>query len=141
MGSYRLGEAKKKIATEVCSVLEAEGRLDAHNLVDVSRPEDAPLHSEFEWNDAIAGEKYREHQARNIIQQIVVYTEKKEPIRKYVHLYSDEPTYHPIELVLKQPDMHAQMLANAKRELESFRRKYSQLKELKAVFNAIDELE
>ena len=45
------------VVAKVTTELEAKNMLTAHNLVDVSRPEDAPLHGEFEWNDEIAAEK------------------------------------------------------------------------------------
>ena len=38
-------------AGEICEKLEKNGGLTAKRLVDESRPEDAPLHKEFEWND------------------------------------------------------------------------------------------
>ena len=140
MGNYILGSKKRKVAEEICAKLNAEDRLTAHNLVEVSRPEDAPLHSEFEWDDSIAGEKYREHQARNIIRHITIYTEYKEPVRKYFHIYREEPNYHSIEVVFQQPDMRAQLLKNAKRDMEIFRHKYLQLTELTAVFKAMEEV-
>jgi hypothetical protein len=46
-------------AGEICEKLEKNGGLTAKRLADESRPEDAPLHKEFEWNDATAAEAYR----------------------------------------------------------------------------------
>ena len=141
MGKYQLSPKKLKVATDVCQQLEESGReVNAHNLVDVSRPEDAPLHKEFEWDDAVAGEKYREEQARSILRQVIFYhPESQEPIRKYYHVYHDDPTYYPIDVILKKPDMREQLLKNALKDLEAFKRKYSQLVELAAVFTAIDD--
>ena len=42
--------------------LYQQGKTTAKDLVDASRPEEAPLHKLFEWNDSIAAEKYREEQ-------------------------------------------------------------------------------
>lgn len=72
-------------AGAVCGQLEAAGNLSAKSLLDASRPEDAPLHSEFEWNDSIAAEKFREGQARNIINHLVVRLDEKPdtPVRGF----------------------------------------------------------
>ena len=43
-----------QIAGRVCAALEEQNALTAQRLVDESRPEDAPLHAAFEWNDTIA---------------------------------------------------------------------------------------
>lgn len=43
------------------------GTLSPEIVVDAARPDNAPLHNQFEWDDGIAGEKYRIEQARGII--------------------------------------------------------------------------
>ena len=63
------------VAAQVATELEEAGMLTAKNLVDVSRPEDAPLHDEFEWDDSVAAEKYREGQARNVIHSLRIFTD------------------------------------------------------------------
>ena len=130
-----------QVAGEMCAELEAEGRLDAPTLVDVNRPEDAPLHSCFEWDDAIAAEDWREHQARNIINSITVVTlPEKEPVRAYFNIHANHITYESVQSIVQQEDKYQKLLDMAKKELESFRRKYNQLSELSSVFAAIDEL-
>lgn len=49
---------------------ENDGQLTPKAVVDASRPIDAPLHSRFEWDDSIAGERYREVQAAQIIRSV-----------------------------------------------------------------------
>ena len=39
-----------EVAGRVCEELERNGGLTAERLVEASRPEDAPLHKEFEWD-------------------------------------------------------------------------------------------
>ena len=55
-------KADPNIAKDVMDQLSAEGRLSPLDLVEASRPEDAPLHNEFEWNDTIAAQKWRKGQ-------------------------------------------------------------------------------
>ncbi len=127
-------------AGEVCDELESKGKLTPEMLVDVSRPEDAPLHSAFEWNDETAAEKYRESQARYIIRSLEVQRESSEPTRAFVTLKRTESTheYHSIGAILRNSEDTAMMLDRAKSEMEAFRRKYGKLAELASVMAAID---
>lgn len=128
-------------AGEVCSQLESEGRLTRANLVEVSRPEDAPLHKAFEWNDTVAAQRYREEQAGRIIRFVEVTTDRiEEPTRAFVSLAvaTQAREYHSIEAVLETADGRRQLLAEAKSELEAFRRKYKGLQELARVFAEIE---
>ena len=127
-------------AGAVCEQLEASGNLSAKSLLDVSRPEDAPLHSEFEWDDSVAAEKFREDQARCMIRHLVVRLDDKpqEPVRSFFKIETAEAapeSYTRIETVLKKPDMRAELLKQALAELEMFQRKYNTLSELASVFN------
>ena len=129
------------IAGRVCERLEEEGNLNAKTLVEVSRPEDAPLHPEFEWDDAAAAERWREQQARCIINHLTVVIDEKEPVRKFFNITASEANYTSIDVILQSTDSKDKLLQMALRELEAFKRKYSQLEELSRVFNAIDTLE
>lgn len=131
-----------QIAGEECARLESEGRLTPHNLVEESRPEDAPLHNCFEWDDSIAAEKWRTTQAAYIIRSVEVTIEKSnEPTRAFVATVSDgKREYQSIGYVLRDTSSREYLLEQAKRELASFRRKYQNLFELSQVFEAIDEI-
>lgn len=122
-----------QVAGEVCSRLESEGRLNACELVDESRPEDAPMHNEFEWDDSIAGEEWRRHQARNIINTIIVVPEVEErPVqRAFFKVESQSRNYESINVIIQQEDKYKKLLAQAKRDFESYKDKYITLKELK----------
>lgn len=53
--------------------IEAEtGSVTREKLLDASRDEDSPTHALFEWNDEIAGEKYRLIQATQAIAHLKV---------------------------------------------------------------------
>lgn len=139
-------------AAKVCEDLEAEGRLTANDLVDVSRPEDAPLHSEFEWADDIAAEKWRCHQARNIINSIVIVcnevateetkfeinTGSGDTVRKFFNVRISSPQYDSIEAISRDQEKKELLLKQAKNDMDAFERKYSMLMELMPVFEAMD---
>lgn len=128
------GEELQRIYTE-------RGRMDAQDIVEESRPESAPLHPCFEWDDAVAAEKYRCHQARQIVCSIIVQQDagEAEPVtvRAFVNV---EETYRPISVVVNSEEQMDELLTTALSELKSFERKYATLSKLRPVFEAIKTL-
>lgn len=126
---------------ELHRIYQEKGRLDAPDIVNESRPEGAPLHPCFEWNDAVAAEKYRETQAQNIVRSVVVVHENQnnEPVevRAFVNV---QETYRPIEVVVNSEEQMKELLKSAFSELKSFEKKYAALSQLAPVFEAIQKL-
>lgn len=134
-------KADPQIAGELLERLEAENNLTAKALVDANRDEDAPLHNEFEWNDSVAAEAYRETQARHIINCIEIVKEETEPVRAFFNITRGEPVYRHIDAILREKDTREALLKTALAELIAFKRKYKNLVELAKVIAAIDEAE
>ena len=115
------------------------GELSACDIVEESQNENAVLHNCFEWRDDIAAQKYREHQAQELIRNIVVEAvqdkEVNPPIRAYVKIQGD---YKPIQEVVTIKDYREEMLNNAFKELKTFKEKYQSLSELSDLFSYID---
>ena len=131
-----------QVAGEICESLGKNNQLSAKALVDVSRAEDAPLHDAFEWDDSVAGELYREGQARHIIASLeVVSIGSNEPVRAFFAIERKEPEYKHINMILENENDTEKLLNMAYRELQAFQRKYSQLERLNKVFQAINELD
>ena len=103
---------------------------------------DSSLYSRFEWNDPKAGHQYRLWQARHIISVQVTSIETKDT-RMFVSVQSQRKLsdggYHSVEDVLDNPNLYAEMLEEARCELNRLRRKYRALVELKSIWDAIDE--
>ena len=136
--SFVAGDAQK--AGEVCEMLERRGNLTPKALVDESRDEKAPLHGMFEWDDELAAEKYREHQAGQIIRSIeVVAKSDSKPVRAFVSLRvgGSDRAYMSTEVALSRPDSRESVLKEALFELRAFERKYSRFEELADVIAAI----
>ena len=133
-------KADPQTTGEICETLVNTGGLTPKRLLDESRPESAPLHGEFEWDDSIAAENYRESQAAHIIRCIVVKPASKEqtPVRAFINIESETRDYQPISVVVSTPDMRDYMLKAALRDLESFKCKYNTLSSLQPVFEAIE---
>lgn len=131
-----------QVAGPILNRMGEEGRLTPKNVVDEARPEDSPLHPEFEWNDAIAAEKWREKQAQLLIAHTIIVNEEaeeKKPVRAFF-VTTERSIYEPIHTILRDENKKSVLLENAKRELIVFKKKYATLTELSGVFNAIDQL-
>ena len=131
-----------QVAGQVCAGLSERGALTAANLVDISRPEDAPLHGEFEWNDTEAAERWREQQARVLIASLTVVVPDQptaEAVRAFVNILYTQPEYESIGVVVRQKDKYAAMIERALSELRAFQQKYRILSALSPVFSAIDD--
>ena len=134
-------KADAQPAGVLCSRLEAEGRLTARALLDESRDENSLLHGEFEWNDGIAAEKYRENQARHIINCLVTVHESATPTRSFFNVECKTAEYRSVTAIMQDADGRDQLLSLALRELDAFKRKFNSLSELAAVFAAIEEIQ
>jgi hypothetical protein len=131
-------EALKQIARR------HRGYLRPHDVVEEARDEDSPLHGQFDWDDASAGEKHRLWQARMLIRVKVAYESvgngEEVAFRVFTSLVSDrqaEGGYRVTTNVMADPDLRDELLADALAEMRRFQVKYRHLKELAEVFAAM----
>jgi len=121
-----------------CQTLE---EVTPANVLEKARNKRTELHKCFEWDDGIAGEKYRLIQARDIIRHFVIYTPDEEEdipkIRSY-QITTECNKYEPTRMFLQNPDEYTELLKRAKRELEAFKQRYKTLTELETIFEEID---
>lgn len=138
-------KADAQAAGEQMEVLERTGGLTPARLLDANREVGTPLHDDFEWNDTVAAEKFRENQASYIIRHLVVNetTTAQEPVmvRAFIGVMEDQkPVYVGLSRVLSDAELRVQMLDSAKADLMAFRNKYNSLEELSAIFNEIEKV-
>lgn len=138
-------KANAQAVGEQMEQLEARSGLTPKSLLDANREEGSPLHGEFEWNDGIAAEKYRENQAAYFIRQITVKEERASGeqilVRAFVNVgTNDGRRYLGLSRVLSDEDMRVQLLSDAKVEMQSFKAKYESLQELSMVIQAMNEV-
>ena len=142
---YR-GRNNAQAMGEACERIERRGTLTPAALVDEARPEDSPIHDSFEWDDAIAAEKYRCTQAGYYIRHLeAIPVDTGQPMPAFVSatpVSAKDGTmgYVSIQTALASEPTRAIVLERAKRELAAFREKYEELEELADVFAAIDEV-
>ena len=152
---YRL-KTNPQVVAEVCRSLEKDGKLVPKDLVDASRPKDAPLHNEFEWDDRIASEKYREVQAGYIIHSVrvkitsipaevtkfdvqITKTEDEPSVRYYHAIGRDGKGFENIETIVTDDEKEAKLMAQCVKDIKYFKEKYIVLKDaMPTLFDAID---
>lgn len=140
-----VGEEIARIAAE------HGGQVSKQAIVDESRPADAVLHEEFEWDDAIAGEKFRQQQAGEIarsIVEVIIDPETQHPreARAFVSV-AVKPTnqencraYESIDAVLADEHKRKLHIQSCLMRLVRARDEYRNLNEFALVWEAIDDL-
>jgi hypothetical protein len=131
------GEELERIRTK------HNGRLEPGMVVSASRAPAAPLHSAFEWNDAVAAEAWREDQASGMIRHITVDMEKPSgdtaPIRAFVSVKRDEDrSYTSVQHALSDGDLRKQVVAAAFSELVAWYKRHAELVEFAEIFALIE---
>lgn len=121
------------------------GRLLPQLVVKAARSKVSPLHQHFEWDDSAAAEKYRVEQARALIRVCVEYvgdSDNKRKINAFVSLTTDRNAgggYRTMTRVLAMDSMRAQLIEDAKLEMDRFRAKFSSVTELAGVLSEMAE--
>lgn len=95
------------------------------------------LHKSLEWDDSVAGEKWRIHQVRQLV---AIHIVNDEGVRQWHALSIDQPDggYRERGEILEVPSLRECLLTDALRALERVQREYNDVKELVEVWDAID---
>lgn len=130
----------QKVADEISSIGLS---VKPEEIVDKARDENTELHKCFEWDDTKAAEKYRVYQARQIVCHLIIREVNDEPQKREVRFFyktDNQEGYKPVSYIMRNEDEYHKLLDRALTELKAFQRKYSTLKELDGLFEAINEL-
>lgn len=136
--------ANKDVVEELRKLADKhDGVLQPEVVVRAAARETSPLHKCFEWDDSKAAEAFRLEQARCIIRasvEILSNGKDEIPTRVFVSLTPDrgQEGYRITSQVCSDAELYAQMLADAKEEMNCFRRKYARISELSGVFAAME---
>lgn len=125
------------LRSHLLAIREQYAELTPKRVVQVAAEETHPLHDRFEWDDTVAGPKYREHQAATLIRSVRVrYAEADGDEEREVRAFlavprEDSPrsNYVPVEEVAGDPFARKLVLRQAEREWRQMRRKYAHLDE------------
>lgn len=121
---------------ELLAVRASHGKLTPQLVVDTARDPAHPLHSRFEWDDAVAGEAWRRQQAHDLIRKAkVVYREADEStpeksVRAFVAIRAEDGhVFDPVEDVAQDPFRRRLVLADMEREWKALLARYKEFEE------------
>jgi len=118
---------------ELARIHAERDRLTPEVVVEESRPDDAPLHPAFEWDDYVAGQRYRHIQAKDLIKTVEVIQPAKdgpEPEPAYVNVSKSARRYEPVAEVVKSPQMFEAAFLQACERLRAAERAMEQLQQI-----------
>lgn len=100
-----------QIIGEELERIEAQhGVIDPHVVLNASRDKSAPLHNHFEWDDSIAGEKWRIEQSRSLIRSVEIIRETTEArVPAFINVAS-AGGYVSAETMQCRPDLYREAL-------------------------------
>jgi|SRR5580658_766964 hypothetical protein len=143
---------RKRVNAELAALVDQHGTLKQEHVVEAARKKRTALYEEFDrqglWSDEKAAERARLEFAGRLIRiyMIRISDDQASPVRALVSISddrrpgSDLPGYRRIQDVLKDPTLREQLVATALMELRACQRRYAELKELAAVWAALDEV-
>ena len=150
LGNFRNSERLNMKKEDLFDVMEHirqknGGVLNPPEVVRDAEPVGSVLHECFEWDNALAGYEHRLWQARELIRHCIV--EMPDSPNKHIRAYFSLPEdrgkvgYRLTTEVAGDAQLRVKMLAEAKRDMIMFRKKYTILKELvDVVMVAVGEL-
>lgn len=128
--------------------IEVDGEVNTDTLLTFARHNrDSELYKCFEWDDTIAGEKYRKAQASQILCSISIVTNKeeseKETVRAYVSVKTGEEqkrTFKNLSRVLENDEEYQQLKDKARNDFENTKEKYEKVLQLSDLRDVIFDL-
>lgn len=100
---------------------ENDGLLKVDAIVEEARDRRSPLHKHFDWDDTSAAEKYREWQARALIQKcrIVIENRSDVMVRAFVSVPTDrkEGGYRAVQEVLDSTVLRQSLLNDMRKRI------------------------
>lgn len=121
---------------ELLAIRAEHGKLTPALVVEEAAAEDHPLHSRFEWDDAVAGHKYRLTQAKNLIRVVKEsYIDRSgapEDVR-FFHAIprEDGMVYEPLPEILGDDLATKVLLSSMEREWRSLRKRYEKFEQFR----------
>lgn len=112
-------------------LIQRDGSLTPHSVLEEAIPEESPLHHYFEWDDTEAAHRHRLDQARSLIQRyrfaVEVEPERFVQIRSFTNVPTREGQYLPTDAALGAPATRDLVFRQAMRDVAALRAKYQAL--------------
>lgn len=121
------------------------GEMTPENVLKAARNPDSVLHRYIEWDVEKASYEYQLIQARRIIRKFVIVPKQVKPDEvthppRAFQISSERSVFKPRTFFIENRNEYQILLERAIKELKSFQARYSEIVELEAVFEAINEL-
>lgn len=126
----------QKVAEEIMSI---GPEVKPQQIVEKARDKSTELHKCFTWDNKTAADKWRLHEARNVVCCLVIHREPEQqdkPEIRYFHK-NDYSGYKPSQFVFTHADEREKLLQAAYADLQAFKRKYESLQELDYILQLI----
>ena len=137
---HNVGEVRAMTRDELQKIYDQRGQLTPALVVEEASDPAHPLHSRFEWDNSVAGERWRKAQAQELIRSVkVVYKQatERDPARSVRAFHAvrrpDGNVYEPAERVVEDPFTRQLVLADMEREWKALKRRYEQFSEFAAM--------
>lgn len=121
---------------ELLAIRAEHGQLTPALIVETAEAEDHPLHSRFEWDDSVAGHKYRLSQAKQLIRVVKeTYIDRQgnpDDVR-FFHAIprEDGMVYEPLPEIIGDDLASKVLLSSMEREWRSLRKRYEKFSEFR----------
>lgn len=147
-GARFTDEEAQKIGPELEQIEERHGKLTPDVILAEARKKKSYLHRFFDWSDSLAAEKWRKHQARQLISHVrVVIVDDNGPRKAWENVrvkimateseereekkQEEERNYVSVEAIEKDEYLREQVVKRGIKELETWLEKYKHYEELK----------
>lgn len=142
------------------AIHDQHGKLTPALVVTEARDPDHPLHHRFEWDDKVAGEKYRRVQAAALIRSVrVTYAQgddgRPKTVREFVNVARQSPltdgaavedgddapenVYMPTAVAMQNEFTRQLILRQCEIELRTIKAKYAHLREFANIVSRVFE--
>lgn len=142
MGNTFFNADAQKCADEIMEICDNLGSANPKEIVEKAKDSNTELHKCFTWDDSVASEKWRLHEARKIVcaLKIVDKREDREPDKTPIRVFyktDNQSGYKPTKLILKNPDEYKQLVERCRHELLALKSKYHTVSEYSEIWEMI----
>ena len=125
----RTGVDPDAVAAEVQRLLAGHDGITPELLLNTARHKRSPLHGLFDWDDSVAAEKWRTHQARKLARAIHVIPEDVERPEPRPILIRTEKVYRAVDTVVARDDWYISAMRHLQAKVEQAERAVRQLRD------------
>lgn len=128
----RFNADPQAVGDELERIRQRDGGVTVEAMLEEARPEDAPLHPLCTWDDAVAGEKWRKHELRQVPTKLRVIQPQREPRPAFVHIQpvaGGQPGYYQDTQIA---------IANVDEYELAFKQAYARLNQAQSAINDLE---